>query len=225
AGGAGRARNKRAMLVLGAGVLVLVVVVALWDVVLWSPRSRALHQARAAAQAATGKQTQLEAELARLKAEAAQVPAQRAELAHLHRAVPTQANLAAFMLAVNKVAHQSHVDFLSISPTPPAAPTPTAAPAAKAKGSSSAGSSSAGSSSVAAGPAPSDIKLAISGTGTFPDVLSFVERLDNLSRLVVIDSLDLSGGGTSKGASPKLNLALTAQMYTAQGTPSGGTKP
>ena len=53
-----------------------------------------------------------------------------------------------------------------------------------------------------------------------------MNRLNGLSRLVVIDSLNLTGGAqASSGSSSGLNVAIAARMFVRAATPVAGPGP
>ncbi|MDP9072414.1 MAG: type 4a pilus biogenesis protein PilO, partial [Actinomycetota bacterium] len=97
-----------------------VAVVALWYLLLWSPRARAVAAAREKADAAEREQSELSARLPRLRAAKDDEPRTRAQLEALRTAIPDEANLAQFMLDANDAAVRSGIDFVSITPSPPA---------------------------------------------------------------------------------------------------------
>jgi Tfp pilus assembly protein PilO len=172
----GAAVSRRALL---AGLSGAVVVVLAWWFLLWSPQRSRISDARD------------ELQLRRLRDLQAREAVVRSRLERLRVAIPDQPNLAQFILAANEAAERAGIEFLSITPTPPAAP------AAAARGQQAEG-----------GGPPAEIRLSMTITGGYFQVLDFVNRLDDLPRLVVIDSINVSGGEGGQ-----LNVSLQARMF------------
>jgi Tfp pilus assembly protein PilO len=185
--------NPRLLIPVGVGVLVLL----LWFVVLWGPQGSALSRAKKRADTAEQQRDTLQDQLTRLKASKRDEPLKRSQLETLRVAVPDDPNLAQFILDANDAASRSGIEFLSITPTPP--------------------SQSGGGTPSAAG-APPAVKLSMNITGGYFQVLDFVNRLDRLPRIVVIDGMTLSG---SQGG--QLTAQLTARMFVSAVKPVAGS--
>jgi Tfp pilus assembly protein PilO len=177
--------SRRAVLITAGAALALL---ALWFVLLWGPQGGRLDDAQARTDVAEGQNEELELRLNRLRAAQEGVPARMAELVGLQRAVPDDPQLAQFILDANQAASDAGVEFLSISPAPPTAGTP--------------------------GGLPPVITLSITVTGGYFAVLDYLDRLDELPRIVVIDSLSLTPGDTA-GGSPELSVAISGRMFTS----------
>jgi Tfp pilus assembly protein PilO len=187
----GDAVNRRSLLIgVGAGLAVLLI----WYFLLWSPRGKAIDDAMGRQQTAADQADELEARLNQLRDAQRNEAATRAQIAQLQEAIPDEANLAQFILDTNDAATRSGIDFLSISPTPPAV-------------------SAAVDPNTGAPPpgAPSQIALAVSITGGYFQVLDFVNRLTDLTRIVVIDGVTVSSG-----AGGDLSVQLNGKMFTTQ---------
>jgi len=212
-------RERRAWLI---GVAAGVVVIVIWYLALWSPRSGALGRQRTRLDSAQQQTQQLQTQLSRLRQQQRNEPVVQAQLETLKAAIPDDPALAQFILDTNDAATKSGVDFLSISPTPPSAPATPAAGTAGASGSSGA---SATPAALPASKRPAEIKIALNVTGGYFQVLDFINRLDALPRLVVIDTLSLSGGGGTTGGPIKLTAQISARMFLRQlpATGTGGT--
>jgi Tfp pilus assembly protein PilO len=121
--------------------------------------------------------------------------------------IPDDPDLAQFILDLNDAANQSGVNLLNISPTQP-----------------SSSSSGVSGGPRGAGAVPPAVKVSMNITGGYFQVLDFLDRLDTLSRLVVVDTLSVthsSGSGTS--AAPELTVAITARMFTTKQPPVAPT--
>jgi Tfp pilus assembly protein PilO len=225
--------NRRLLIPLGAGVAV----VLLWFVALWGPQSSALSDARKRADDAVQQRGTLRDQVTRLQQSRRDLPLKQSQLETLRVAIPDDPNLAQFILDANDAASRAGIEFLSVSPTPPAASTPTPTPTtptttAGAGGGATpttvAAAGSAGAAGAAAAPAaPASIKIAMIISGGYYQVLDFVNRLNKLPRIVVVDGLTLA----SSPANAQLQVNLQARMFTTtpksfSGTGgAGGTAP
>ena len=195
--------NRRLLIPVGAGV----VVVILWFVALYSPQSSALKDARKRANDAAQQTATLRDQLSRLQQAQQSQPLKQSQLETLRVAIPDTPNLAQFILDANDAASRAGIDFLSISPTPPSsasqgATTPTAA----------------GGGAGATGAQPVPIKIAMTASGGYFQVLDFVNRLNSLPRIVVVDSLQVSA--QSGGAT--LSVSLSERIFTTSPAPVSG---
>ena len=172
--------RKSTLIAFGAALALL----GLWFVLLWGPQGGRLDEAQEREAAADQINSELELRVARLEAAQEGAPARMAELEELRRAVPDEPELAQFILDANQAASDAGVDFLSISPTPPA---------------------------LGVGGLPPVITLAINVTGGYFAVLDYLERVDDLPRIVVIDSITLTPSGD--GAQPELSVSITGRMF------------
>src|SRR5438067_11880661 len=145
--------SPRLLIPVGAGVLVLLI----WFAALWGPQGSALSKAKKRADSAEQQRDTLQDQLTRLKASKRDEPLKRSQLETLRVAVPDDPNLAQFILDANDAASRSGIDFLSITPTPPAA-----------GGGATTATSTPG---AAAGPAPVSVRLALSISGGYFKVL------------------------------------------------------
>jgi type II secretory pathway component PulM len=195
-----------------------VVLVLLWYFVLFSPTSSKLDSTRADVASAQSQKQQLENTIQQLKELSRNAAQQQAKLAALRAAVPPTPDLGAFILQANDIATASGIDWLSITPSPPAA-------------------------SGTGGPT-STIRVAMQVQGGFYQVLDYLNRLENMQRLVIVDTINVSaggaGGGTTGGSgstssagsssgstdatgAPDLSVTLTGRMFTgAQPAVSSG---
>ena len=174
--------NRRSALIAFGAALALL---GLWFVFLWGPQGGRLDDARARTETAQAQNDQLQLRIDRLEAAQADGPARIAELAELRRAVPDDPQLAQFILDANQAANEAGVDFLSISPGVPAP----------------------GQNGL-----PPVISLSIIVTGPYFSVLDYLERVGDLPRIVVIDSLNLTPEGGS-GALQQLSVSVTGRMF------------
>jgi type IV pilus assembly protein PilO len=185
------------------GVLLGVIVVLLWNLLIFAPKGRDLSDAKKDTQAAQALEPGLRAQLARLQEVSKNGPEIAAQLDKLSGAIPTEPDLDGFILSANQIAVQSGIDWLSVSPSV----------------------TQAGTTGV------SVIPLTIAIQGGFFQVLDYLNRLEDLSRLVIVDAINVSAGtgddaagGVTTGA-PTLAVTLTGRMFTLAppATPAGGT--
>jgi Tfp pilus assembly protein PilO len=201
---------KRTTLILGAvGAVVLVL---LWYFFLFAPTSSDLSDTRDEVSELETQNQELENTIRRLKELSRNSVEQQARLRTLRAAIPTTPDLGEFILQANEIASASGIDWLSIAPTPPAA-------------------------TGGAGPT-STIAISIQVDGQFSAVLDYLNRLEDLERLVIVDTINVStsgaegegGSGTTGGDSvttgaPDLSVTLTGRMFTDAVAPaaSGST--
>jgi len=182
------------------GVLLLVVVLLIWNMFIFAPKGRSLSSAKKKVQAAQVIEQQLRSTLARLTEISHNGPEIAAQLDRLSAAVPASPDLDGFILSANQIAVQSGIDWLSVSPSV----------------------LQAGTSGT------SVIPVTISISGGFFQVLDYLNRLEDLGRLVVVDAINVSAGGSRSGATgapvvttgaPTLSVTLTGRMFTLAAPP------
>lgn len=187
-----------------------VVVAVAWFLLVFRPLGDDLDEAEERRDAAERQEQVLEAQLRQLQGLEDERPALEAEQQRLAAAIPPTADLAGFILSANQIAASSGVDWLSVSPSPPAAPESAAA--------------------------PTPIALTIQVQGGFFQVLDYLNRLEDLPRTVVVDSISVSAGaadtagGTTSATTGGTTLAVTlsGRMFTTEApaaapAPGGGT--
>jgi type IV pilus assembly protein PilO len=183
-------------------------VIVLWYLLLWSPRADAIEEAKGRQQAADSALQELRAEARRLEGLRRNEAATRARIEQLRQAIPDEPSLAQFILDANDAAIRSGIDFLSIAPTPPVAP-------------------SAPEAGAAPGASPAEIALSITVNGGYFQVIDFINRLNELTRIIVIDNMNLDTGPVTL-----LSVQIGARMFvtsvptdTSTGGAPAGTAP
>lgn len=187
---------------IGTGAAVLVALV--WYFLLWSPRSAAYNKAHSEVTESEAAIQSLQAQIQQLEAQAkAGSGASSARQSVETAAIPPQANLAQLINQINSAANSSGVVFVSITPSEPAAPT---------------GTSVVSTASV--------INVAINATGGYYQLVDFINRLDSLPRLMVVNGVTMNPGGASGGSAGgstggsgssltgELVVTLSTQVYT-----------
>ena len=172
-----------------AGVGV-VAVVGLWFVLLWAPQSGRLADAAARRDDAEAANTQLEQRVRLLRGAGEESAEMEAALDDVNSAIPEQPRHDLLLVDVEDAARAAGVELSTITPTPP----------------------TAGKGGVSQVP----VNLAV--TGQYGAVLSFIERLETLPRIVVIDGLDVSSAPDGT-----LTVAISARMFTTAAP--AGAKP
>ena len=210
---------KRGVLIgaIAGGVLLILV----WYFVLFAPTSSDLNDTRDQVASAESQKQELENTIAHLKELSANAAQQQASLRRLRAAIPPTPELGAFILQANEIATSTGIDWLSIAPTPP---------------------------TTTIGPGPtSTIALSMQISGGFFEVLDYLNQLEGLERVVVVDTINVSAagadtGGTSgtsgdatvsgaatsggSGGAPNLSVTLSGRMFTdASATSSAGGVP
>ncbi len=200
------AMTKRIVPIAAAALAVLIVLV--WYFGFYSPKSHDLSKVHQDTDAAQQSQQTLRAQLSNLRGLEANRTKEQAQLQQLSAAVPATPDLASFILQANDIATQAGVNWLQVSPSPPTAGT--------------------------AG-APTTINVTMQLQGGFFQVFDYLNRLEDMQRLFLVDTVNISSsGGGQSGASggvtsdPTLSMSITGRMFTravpaAPGGAAGGT--
>ncbi|MDQ1466100.1 MAG: hypothetical protein QOH10_515 [Actinomycetota bacterium] len=198
--------------VVAVGLLLLVVVVLLWNLLVFAPKGRTLSKVKKQANDAQLTEQTLRTSLARLNEISHNGPEIAAQLGKLNAAVPDAPDLDGFILSANQIAVQSGIDWLSVAP-------------------------SVAQTGVSG---PSVIPLTIQIKGGFFQVLDYLNRLEDMSRLVIVDSMNMTSGAASSSSGsgsagaaqpatgpPNLAVSLSARMFTraAPPLPPGSAAP
>lgn len=141
-------------------LLVIVLVAVLVVMFLVLPQYRQIGQIKTKQEAVRKQVAEAEATLARLKEAKAESISNRAELIKIANQVPDEPQLPTLIVAIQDVANQAGVEFISITPEQPA---------------------EAGSYSI--------VPLKLSVTGQFRDIVDFLGRLYALQREVRVQTL------------------------------------
>jgi len=176
--------RKIALITVGACAVLL----AAWFVLLWGPQGGKLSDAQDRKDVAVAANGELELRRDRLVAAQADAPALQAKVESLRVAVPDSPELAQFILNANDAAAASGVDFLSISPTPPSASIDPLL--------------------------PSEVNVAITVDGGYFQVLDYLNRIDDMERVIVVDTLGLAPTGGGEAGPSGLSASLSARMFT-----------
>lgn len=174
--------NRRAVLI---GAIGAVVVLVLWWFALWSPRASDIEAAEERRDLALDEVQQLELRLARLEALAEREPQLRRQVEDLRAAVPDTPDLGEFIIDANEAADLSGIDFLTITPAPPE-------PGGDIED-------------------PAEIRVALTVDGGYFQVLDFLNRMAELPRLVVIDTLTVSSA--DEDGVVRLSASISGRLF------------
>jgi Tfp pilus assembly protein PilO len=204
--------NRRAVVF---GALAVIGIVALWWVFVFSPMGDELDDARADLETAERRGQTLAAERNQLQDLQDRSPEIEAQLGTLSAAIPESPNQADFISGLNDIADQSGITWQSVTMQEPTQATPGE---------------------------PPTIGVAISIEGGFFQALDYLNRLEDLDRLVVVDGVTInsqdSGTGSGSPSDPDsglttgtgdLAMTLNARIFSqstldaAPATPEDGT--
>ena len=183
--------RRSALIAVGACLALLLA----WYFLLWSPKGRDLAAASERIETAENLGDELEVRLARLQSSKERAPQLAATYDRLRTAVPDSPGLAQFILDANDAATKAGVDFLSITPSPPA---PSTTPGVA-----------------------TEIKLALTVEGGYFQTLTYLDHLLELPRIVVLDNVQV----TPKGEGGDLVISLLGRMFSQVPAPPPGATP
>ncbi|HEX3538928.1 MAG TPA: type 4a pilus biogenesis protein PilO [Acidimicrobiales bacterium] len=191
--------NKR---VIAIAVAASVVIVGIWYFGVNSHQSKSIKQANAAAAAADAQASSLRSQIAVLQREKTQLPSTQAKLAALKLALPDTPALDKLVDDINAAAAQAGVDWQTVSPTKPA---------------TFAGTGQSLSSTNVGG--AQSVTVALQVNGSVHQILDFVTRLNTLSRLLDVTSINLASGAA------KPTAQLTTQIFFVPSSTGPATTP
>jgi type IV pilus assembly protein PilO len=180
----GKGSSSRAVLALA--VMGALVLLHGWTSLFLAPKAAAKEQVQRELAAARRAEDDLRRNLAELRKLANDTSAREAELARLGRLVPADPDVAGAILALDDTARQAQVAMSSLLPAPP----------------------------VPAAGAPTSVSMTMHVSGTFGQIFDYLRRLELLDRLVVVDSIQLTGAPGVSG-SPKIEADVKARMFAA----------
>jgi Tfp pilus assembly protein PilO len=158
-----------------------------WNSLFLGPKSRQHTALTKELTSARQQETDLRSQISLLKKVAADTQSREAEMVRIGRLVPSEPDVAGAILALHDTANQAQVAWSSFTP---AAATPGAAGA------------------------PATLGVGMKVAGTFGQVFDYLARLETLDRLVVVDSIQLSGGPLPTGQI-RIDADIKARMFAA----------
>lgn len=197
-------------------VAVLVVLAAGW-MLLISPKHSVAADLHTQAGEQMNQNAALQTQLAVLKAQAKDLPKQRAKLTAVAAKIPDNPALPALVRDLTKAATTADIELVSIVPT---APEPVTAGAVT--------TPVAGGASAAAAPGLSTIKVTLAVVGGYFQIEQFLNGLEDLSRAVKVTGVTmalgestlkpLATGAVNNGGT--LTASITGNVYMATGRPA-----
>ncbi len=177
--------------------LLLVVVLLAWNFLFFAPAGEEVTKAEDTKIAAIAQQDSLQNTLDRLEDLKSRQPELMDEKNRLSGRVPALPDLEVFIRAANDLSVESGLDWLQISPAEP----------------------------VPAANGISEIRMSMQLEGGYYQVLDYLNRMEDMSRLVVVDTISVAVGGGAEGGgttemvpsisgAPTLSVNLTARMFT-----------
>lgn len=173
-------------------VLAFVGLLLAWNTLVYGPKSRQQEEVKAQVASARSENQTLEVELADLREARNHQETDRAALDRIHQLMPSDDEMASFIRSMDDLARSSSVDWAALAPSEAAA---------------------------APGEASNTISISINVSGTFFQLLDYLDGLATLDRLVVIDSLQMSGSGTNAAGELTLQAALSGRIFVGSGGP------
>jgi Tfp pilus assembly protein PilO len=191
-----------------------------------SPKHSEAAGIRAQADQQVSTNATLQTQLAALKAQAKDLPAQQAALAKVAAKIPTDPGLPNLIRQLAIAADNAGVELVSLTPsqpTPVAAPiTAAAAPAAVGAGAVPSAARAAGSATGSATGGLQSISLQVNVVGGYFQVEQFLDQLESLTRALKVSAFTLAPGANplkptaaTSGAPSTLTTTITGTVYMA----------
>lgn len=219
-----------------AGLAVVVVLLAGWCLLV-APKRGEVADLREQTTAQEQRHQQVRTQLAMLKAQDADLPAQRARLAEIAAKLPDGTALPALVRSLTETADRSGVDIVSMTPGQPAAVTASSGSSSGSSGTGSSGKGSSGTGSAGAGNAGqlASIPVTLQVHGGYFQLEGFVHRLETLRRAFLVTGVTLApgpklqpsgadaGGGGSDAWTGNLVATLTGRVFMVSNRPTAPT--
>jgi Tfp pilus assembly protein PilO len=174
--------------VVAVAVAVSLLLVIVWWVGIRSPQSKAIKHAHADQAAAAQQVVSLRAQAVVLQGQKAGLPAITAELAALKLALPAKPALDQVIDAIHQASTAAGVELGNLSQGVATATATTAA-------------STAGGLQV--------VNLGMTATGTYSELMDYLNKLNALARTMVVDSLSVGAGATAA----EMSAQITGRMF------------
>ncbi len=207
---------------LGTALAIVLLLLAGWFLVISPKRSEAAEltdQAAAQEQA----NTVLRGKIAVLKSQAEDLPAQEAALAAMRQKLPANPALPGLVRSLSSIAAKSGVVLVGIEPQTPVVMTDPAAAAAAAAAAATPTTTTEGSetgaAATAAPPAPElglkMIPVTIEVTGSYFDIEQFFNKVEDLTRSMLVSGFTIQSDDTAEGATSDLTAEIDARVFFA----------
>ena len=203
-----------------AAVAVLVILAGGWFLLVSPKRSDAASLNSQAADRQRANEMLL-GDIARLKAEAKDLPKQQAKLAAVAAKIPNNGALPTLIRSLNAAAADTGVELVSMAPTPPTAV--AVAPAAVPAGGTTAAVAATGANAVGT---LEQIGVTLNVVGNYFQVAEYLDRLENLTRAFRVTTLAVVPGQNpvkapegqpSTDSGKILTATITGQVFQTAG--------
>jgi Tfp pilus assembly protein PilO len=218
---------------LGAAGVAVLVLLAGWFLFVSPAKAKVSDlNAQTAAQQTTN--STLQTQIAQLKAQDKDLPAQQAKLAEIRQHLPSTPELPTYIRTLTLMAHRAGVKLVSITPSAPttvtvaapvvATPSPTASATASSDSATSDPAVAPATAPVVTSPLRM-IPVTLTISGGYYNVIAFLSKVENLKRSMIVYSVGLSEGASgptvTSSASPsssgpvanKITAALQTRVF------------
>lgn len=181
-------------IILGAVGITFVMLLGWWFL-MWSPAGDDIEAADQQYQSSQLIAQELELQLQRLEATQARMPELQSRFQTLTEAVPDSADMSDFLLSVTDAANASGLDFLTNTASPPRPSATTAGMRV--------------------------VDLQITGAGGYFQMLDFINRLQTIQRIFVIDDLTVAAAPETEeeailAGPPDLNVTIAGRIFQSE---------
>ena len=213
-------------------VLGSVVILAIGWLLLVSPKKGEAADLHEQATTQVVANATLETQLQVLRAQAKELPKKQAELAQVAAKIPDNPSLPSLIRALTAASTSAGVDFVSVTPGPPAAVAAAAQPQATAA--ATAQTTPPAAAATGAAGTLATIPVALNVVGDYFAVAQFISNLENLPRALRITALTLAPGispsaaqdtGASTEQGRSLTTTITGTVFVATGLPVATAVP
>lgn len=204
---------------LGTALAIVLLLLAGWFLLI-SPKRSEAAELTAQAEAQEQANVVLRGKIDVLKSQAADLPAQEAELAAMRQQLPADPALPGLVRSLSSIAAKSGVVLVAIEPqTPVAVEDPTAAPAAAATAEGQAAAPAADAAAPAAAPAADlglkMIPMTLQVTGSYFDIEQFFNKIEDLTRSMLVSGFTIQNDDTAESATSDLKGEIEARVFYA----------
>jgi type IV pilus assembly protein PilO len=223
-----------------ATAVIVVATLALGWFLLVSPKRSDAASLRTQATAQEDTNQRLRTKVQQLKADAKDLPAQKARLAQIDVNLPGNPQLPALVRSLSQASRQSTVDLVSIAPAAPVvltkAPAARVVPKTDGEAGTSGKSGTTSTSGTAAAPAATPvpavqlayIPVVVVADGDYFEAEQFLNKIEGFKRSFLVTGLTLEEprSGAEKAPSGSVRMTVTGRVFlTVAGTPTTPTTP
>jgi Tfp pilus assembly protein PilO len=143
--------------------------------------------------------TKLRSQIALLKKQQSQIPAEQARIAQIKNRIPESPQLTNYVRTLTSLAAATHVELVSIAP---AAPTQVKLANAQQQQPAPSGAATNAGTATAAAPNLSTISVDINVVGDYYNVQQFLSKLEDTNRATIVSSVSLKPGALPRADGP-----------------------